>query len=66
MGIASAILLVPGCGRPNYTGTSTTTTSGTTPKNTYTFTLTGVDQSGLGPSNSGNTAATTITLSVSD
>jgi hypothetical protein len=55
LAVASGLLLVPAC--------NTTTTNGpnneVTPNNTYTFTLSGVDENGAGPSNS----TTTITTS---
>jgi hypothetical protein len=57
--VAAGILLMPGCGGSNSTKT-TSSGSGTTPNNTYTFTLTGADANGVAPSNT----APTITLTV--
>lgn len=61
--VAGSLLLLPACS----TSTSTTTsTSGlVTPKNSYTFTLTGVDQNGVSPSNTtSTTGAATVSLTV--
>jgi hypothetical protein len=61
LGIAviSGLLFIPACNGAKSTGSSG---SGTvTPKNTYTFTLTGADANGAAPS---STTATTVTLAV--
>jgi hypothetical protein len=61
MMIAEGLLFLPSCG-----GTSNTLNNPiglTTPKNTYTFTLTGVDQNGAAPSNT-TTNQTTVALTV--
>lgn len=60
MMVAGGLLLVPAC------GSSLTTNSPNgeiTPKNTYTFTLTGADQNGSAPSNA-TTSQATVTLAV--
>jgi hypothetical protein len=58
--IAGGLLLIPACG----SGPRTNSPNGeTTPKNTYTFTLTGVDQNGAAPSNAVSSPAT-VTLGV--
>jgi hypothetical protein len=55
MAVASGLLLLPSC---SSTKASLNNANGlTTPKNTYTFTLTGVDQNGNTPSNSTSTTA---------
>jgi hypothetical protein len=60
--LAGATLLMPACG--NTTTTTTTNPNGLiTPKNTYTFTLMGVDADGVVSSNTG-TSAPTVTLIV--
>jgi hypothetical protein len=58
--LTATILLLPGCG--GISPTSNNTYGYITPKNTYVFTITGVDQNGVSPSNSGTQA--TISLSV--
>jgi hypothetical protein len=63
LAVANGLLLLPACG---------TTTTGTaapngqiTPNNTYTFTLTGADQNGVGPSNLNcKTCEATVSLAV--
>jgi hypothetical protein len=63
MAIAGMILLVPACGSPSQTLNNPN--GYTTPKNTYTITLSGVDTNGEGPSNtSSTTAEATVTLTV--
>jgi hypothetical protein len=60
LGLAGSVLLMPSCG----SSTRTNNPSGlTTPKNTYTFTLSGADQNGAGPSNT-TTNPATVTLAV--
>jgi hypothetical protein len=61
MMVAEGLLFLPSCG-----GTSNTLNNPiglTTPKNTYTFTLTGVDENGAAPSNT-TTNQTTVALTV--
>jgi hypothetical protein len=58
--LASLLLLVPACGSSTATNSPTGTT---TPKNTYTFTLTGVDENGAAPSNA-TTAEATVSITV--
>ncbi len=58
MTLVAGILLIPACS--GTTPTTSPTGTGTTPKNTYTFTLSGVDANGLGQSNT----SPTITLTV--
>ena len=59
--IAGGLLLTPACGSSS---PSTNSPSGqTTPKNTYTFTLTGADENGAGPSNA-TTAQATVSVTV--
>lgn len=60
--LAGSLMLVPGCGNTT-TGNTAPTTTVITPKNTYTFTLTGVDSTGTVSTNSG-TGAPTVTLTV--
>jgi hypothetical protein len=57
--ISSALLLLPSCG--SNTAIVTTNVNEITPKNTYTFTLTGADANGIGPS---STTSATVTLQV--
>ncbi len=55
---AASLLFLPACG-----GTTKNNPTGlTTPKNTYTFTLTATDGSGNGPANSTNPATVTLTV----
>jgi hypothetical protein len=62
--VAGSLLLVPAC----YTTQTFTSTSnfynGITPKNTYVFTLTGVDANGNISSNTGSATPATVTLTV--
>jgi hypothetical protein len=68
LAVGASLLLMPACGSSN----NTNNPSGqTTPKNTYTFTLTGADENGAAPGNTGTctpgvtcTAAATVTLTV--
>jgi hypothetical protein len=60
--LAGGVLLMPACGSSTST-TTTSTTGQTTPKNTYTFTLTGADENGAAPSNS-TTNEATVSLTV--
>lgn len=62
--IAGALCLMPACG--NSGNTTTTTPNGVTPNNTYTFTVTGVDDAGNAASNTGSTTTTnpSVTLTV--
>jgi len=58
------VLLMPACGNKSNSTTTTTTTTGT-PKNAYTFTITGVDTNGTVSTNTGTTSsAPTVTLTV--
>lgn len=60
--LAGSIMLLPGCGNTT-TGSTAPTTVYITPKDTYTFTLVGVDSNGVISTNSG-TGAPTVTLTV--
>jgi hypothetical protein len=65
--VGGSFILVPACGTNS--GTNTTTPNGTTPNNSYTFTVMGVDANGTTSSNTagpgGKTAgAPTVTLTV--
>lgn len=58
MAVAGSLLLLPSCG----SGTILNNNSGlVTPKNTYTITLTAVDQNGVSPSNTNSTNTTNTT-----
>jgi hypothetical protein len=59
---AAGLLLTPACGSQN-TITNNAPNDEITPKNTYTFTLTGADQTGAAPSNA-TTSPATVTLGV--
>ena len=61
--ISGGIFLMPACGSNT---TTTTTPNGTTPSNTYNFTIVGVDADGNVSSNTGSTTNTnpTVTLTV--
>ena len=62
--IAGGLLLVPACGSNRATNSPN---GEITPKNTYTFTLTGADQTGAAPSNATSSQATvTLTVNCSD
>ncbi len=58
--IAGGLFLVPACGSNRATNSPN---GEITPKNTYTFTLTGADQTGAAPSNA-TTSQATVTLTV--
>jgi hypothetical protein len=60
--VASCLLFMPACNATTTTGT-TTVNGQITPKDTYTFTITGADQNGAGPSNTTTTEAT-VSLTV--
>ncbi|MGO9083922.1 MAG: hypothetical protein ACLQBK_01745 [Candidatus Sulfotelmatobacter sp.] len=60
--VGGAILLMPACA-PNNTISPTNTNGQITPKNTYTFTIMGIDSNGVSSSNTG-TSAPTVTLTV--
>jgi hypothetical protein len=61
--LGGCLLLTPACG--NDTSSSNVNPNGITPKNSYTFTLVGVDANGVSSSNTGTTtAAPTVTLTV--
>lgn len=61
--ISGALFLMPACAN---TATTTTTPNGVTPNNTYTFTVTGIDQEGNAASNTNSTTSTNpaVTLTV--
>jgi hypothetical protein len=62
MTIAGGLLLMPACNGTNLTSQTTTTLNGKeTPKNNYTFTLTGADENGAAPS---TTSPTTVMMAV--
>lgn len=63
--IGSSLLLVPACSNTN-PNNSTTTPNGTTPANTYTFTIVGVDTNGVVSSNAGSStsAGPSVSLTV--
>jgi hypothetical protein len=62
MAIASSLLLMPACNGTNLTSQTTSTLNGAeTPKNNYTFTLTGTDENGAAPS---TTTPTTVMVAV--
>src|SRR5579864_5477150 len=64
LAIASTFLILPACGNSSNSTTSTNP-NGNTPSNTYTFTLTGVDQNGNISSNTGvNNSAASVSLTV--
>lgn len=63
MMLAGGLLFLPACGSSN--NNLNNPTGLTTPKNTYTFTLTGVDENGVTPSNSTSTTnQATVSLTV--
>jgi hypothetical protein len=62
MAVAGGLLLMPACGS-TYKVTNNAPNGEITPKNTYTFTLTGADQTGAAPSNT-TTSPATVTLAV--
>jgi len=59
MVVTSGLLLMPACNATTNNGTKAAN-GDVTPDGTYTFTITGVDQNGIAPSNNntGNEAAT--------
>jgi hypothetical protein len=61
--ISGALLLLPACSNTNSTVT-TTTPNGTTPANTYSFTIVGVDTNGVVSSNTGSTTGGGPTVSL--
>jgi len=61
--VAASFLLIPACG--SNTTATTSTPNGTTPANTYTFTIVGVDSNGVVSSNVSSTnTGPTVTLTV--
>ena len=61
--LVAALLLMPACGSSSSTTTTTSSTT-VTPNNTYTFTLSGVDATGVVSSNTGTTTSPTVSLTV--
>jgi hypothetical protein len=61
--ICALILLLPACGTTT-TPQAITSSSLITPNNTYTFTITGVDSTGMSASNSSSGPGSTVTLTV--
>lgn len=61
LAIAAGLLLLPSCSSSSTT--SNNSNGFVTPKNSYTFTISGVDQNGVGPSNT-TTDEATVSLSV--
>jgi hypothetical protein len=60
--VSGALLLMPACGN---TTTNTSTPNGVTPNNTYTFTISGVDDNGVVSSNAGSGSTNpTVSLAV--
>jgi hypothetical protein len=59
--IMATLLLLPACSSSSSTNTSST---GVTPNNTYSFTVTGVDANGVSSSNTTTTAIPTVSLTV--
>jgi hypothetical protein len=57
--LAMAELLLPSCGSNN-SRTTTTSQSGVTPNNSYTFTITGTDTNALAPSNGTQSVSLTV------
>ncbi len=57
--VAGGLLLMPACGS-TYSVTNNAPNGEITPKNTYTFTLTGADQTGAAPSNATTSQATVM------
>jgi hypothetical protein len=55
--ISLGLVLTPACGSSS---TTTSSTSGVTPNNTYTFTLTGADANAVAPSNTDQTVSLTV------
>jgi hypothetical protein len=61
--LSGTLLLMPACG--NNTSTTTTTPNGVTPNGNYTFTISGVDSTGVVSSNAGTgSTVPTVTLTV--
>jgi len=62
--IATGLLLMPACNTTTNNGT-TAPNGDVTPAETYTFTMTGVDQNGVAPSNNSTASeAATVSLTV--
>jgi hypothetical protein len=63
--VVGSLILLPACSSSSNSSTTTSTNGLVTPKNSYTFTLTGVDQNGVSPSNTTSaTGAATVNLTV--
>jgi hypothetical protein len=61
--VGAGFLLMPSCS--NTSNTQVCTPNGTTPANTYTFTIVGVDSNGVASSNTGSgTSGPSVTLTV--
>jgi hypothetical protein len=58
---AASLLLVPACSN---TGNQTSTPNGTTPADTYTFTIVGVDSNGVASSNTGSSGSSGPSVSL--
>jgi hypothetical protein len=59
--VSGSLLLVPACSN---TTNQTSSPNGTTPANTYTFTIVGVDSNGVASSNTGSSGSTGATVSL--
>jgi len=63
--LGGAVLLTPACGNSNNSSTNPSSPNAITPKNTYTFTITGVDTNGVPSTNTTSTSTgPTVTLTV--
>lgn len=58
LSLAGLLLFIPACGSTTTTTTTGSTSNTITPNNTYTFTVTGVDQLGVVATSSGTTTST--------
>ena len=65
VGVAVGLLILPSCNSTNTLSNSNNSNGLVTPNNTYTITLTGVDENGVSPSNTTtSTSQATVTLTV--